>query len=447
LQDCEVFMGDPVVVDPQTGLKIDPSTGLPIGGINPKEAFMKILQSISAAAPSSGGGGGGGGSSIISPGSVGGTPPQILGGGAPRGMAAPTGGVAPRAGIPMPGGFSTGFSFPNKQARDAATVEGAIANVSQAIDSYKKNKEAKLAQTAQNDMAQVLAAAQSGDQRMLDLLIGQSGGKEAEKRLKRIEKGLGYIFPKEPGEPPPPEAKGVQGAIKQAKNQKSGGGLQPVGKPGGVAIPQGDELAALEKQIKTQQAQALLQKMRSDPKFLEQMSTGSTMSGEQMQQAELVKSGLALSKDQEAKLDEADKAMWQKTALGLTKMETDLQADALAAWAEISRAKIATGPQWARVNAYRDYLGQRKGIQQKKDIDQILKAEGASVTAFRGTQKAYSEIAKQYEKDNPELAEKYRNMAADYGKQADELEKRKQQIEDLNDLDLQDALKSLELDQ
>jgi hypothetical protein len=259
----------------------------------------------------------------------------------PRAMAPPT-----------PPGYMTGYEFGTPAGRNAAIATGAIGSVMEAVSKFKQQKTDKERATAENYMNQIVAAQNSGDQETLNLLLSDP------KVIKTLEKGLNYIMPKRPGEPPPPEAQGIQGALKKAQAaQQQNGRLPAPNTPGGVAIPQVSQAAQAMKQLGDMIAQERLRKAQQDPKYLESLATGTTLSGDQMNKAEAYQSGLELTPMQKAQLTTEDQKMYTSTAMQLTELDAQNRNLIAKLASDEKQQKIAAGPLYARVAIWRKTLG------------------------------------------------------------------------------------------
>jgi len=208
-----------------------------------------------------------------SPGRVGGAPPAMTApppgapgvdpraaaAQAPRAMPAPAQQGPAYLPQPQPGAMQTGFEFNSKAGAKAATVSGVISNMTQAISRARQKQEESQRTKAANYASQLAQAMADGDQETVQMMLSDP------KIVKTIEKGLDYVFPKEPGEPPPPEAKGViqgiQKALGRGKFNQQNRPMPAAGQPGGVHLPR----PSMAAQTATMQQQAQQKELQFGP--------------------------------------------------------------------------------------------------------------------------------------------------------------------------------------
>lgn len=275
------------------------------------------------------------------------TPPQFGGGGGvpmpnprgpnPGGGISPAGGGTPPAQMPL---NNSRVEYDTKENAKSGSVQQIMNNLQQIIQSFTNKKSQQRANEAQNYVTQINQAQAAGDTGMVNALLSDP------KVVKTIEKGLDYHFERqqkmnEPQEAPPPEAIGLQKAVEaQAKSQSSQGGQsqgqpqsqqqqqnplqklmaliknrgqqQPQAQlpmpntPGGVMIPKPSQGQQNQNMVTNEQGRLL----QSDPTYLRQQATGSTLDSNQNQQAEAIAKGLNVSPAQVKAL-----GMQQQTAL------------------------------------------------------------------------------------------------------------------------------------
>lgn len=196
----------------------------------------------------------------------------------------------PRTPAIEPGLMSTGFSFPNRAARNAAVVSGAIQNVGQALERFKRGQQDKISKQAEQYMTQILNAQDIMTQYAQDPSnpVYQQAQQvysmltQDKKVAKILQKGLDVPRMPEMG----PEAKGVISAAKKFKQQKDG--LPTANTPGGLVIPGGQ---SPQQQLANLIAAYKIRAAQQNPTALRQLATGTTLTPEEQHEAELVKTG------------------------------------------------------------------------------------------------------------------------------------------------------------
>lgn len=411
----------------------------------PGEAKKNILdilkdllpQMTSLAGGGGGPAGGGGASPLISPGMPGQVPPappvpQVAGAGSPgssmaMGLPGRTAGpIGPATQTPMPARgqvnnplFQTGFEFSSPQGRNAAVVSSAIQGVTQFIGKAKERKDAKTKRQAENYMSQITAAQQSGDQETLNLLL------EDPKIIKTLEKGLDYIMPKVPGEPPPPEAVGVKSALDKMVQMR----LPAPNTPGGVAIPRQPQSVANQRAMADITSGEALKAVQADPTLARAQGLGTTLSGEELRKSEQWAAGLGISPAQQAKMNQEDRKIAQAFQVASMQNETALKEilsrekiSEASTKAEIEAAKIHAGPMYERARLLqqmaKDRLEYQKALasgSQKKANDIALRSLTSQITNLRTLQERAAKDGKD------DLVTQYKTEADSLQKTYDEI--------------------------
>jgi hypothetical protein len=340
-----------------------------------------------------------------------------------------------------PGLMRTGFEFNTGGGRDAAVVSSAIQGVSQFVSQAKQKKEEKTRAQAENYMSQIHAAQQSGDQETLNLLL------QDPKVVSTLEKGLNYLMPKVPGEPPPPEATGVKKFLDKLTGKQSGmtnpnGPRLPTpNTPGGVAMPRQPQSASNAQAIQDIMSRAALQAMQSDPEMAKRMGLGTGLSGKEATEAERYQAGLASSPAAERqaylahvnlleKFDNENRQLLAELA-SREKIAAGTQATTLA------HARIATGPLYERAKAAREV-----GLAAAKAREAVAKGKVGEANKII-MQTLTSQITNL--RTNAEKARKddKADLAAEYTKQADDLQKRYDDVQKLSEQGVDDIINQI----
>lgn len=418
-----------------------------------------ILTALSQIMPGLGkmfGGGGGGAGPQVSPGIIGQVPqapqvPQVAGAGAGAGgvsggagpmampgrMAGPMGPASQiqGAGTPNPpqsGLYQSGFEFDTKKGRDAAVVTSAIQGVTQFLTQMKQRKEAKTARQAENYMTQIAAAQQSGDQEALNLLL------EDPKVLSTLEKGLDFIIPKTPGEPPPPEATGVLKAINKMKAGQQR--LPAPNTPGGVVWPRMPQAASNEAAAKDITSGAALKALQGDPQLARGMGLGTTLTGQEARDAERFQTGLATAPAEQRRQFLASQAMMDKI-----EAENKQQLAELASKKEIAMAgftsterqqSLANSPLFYRANIARDIANSQVKIKEMVANGKVGEANKIAMQTITSQINNLRSNATKLEKDNPDIA-------VEFTKQADDLQKQYDELRKLNEFNVDQIIKDI----
>lgn len=440
----------------------DPSTGgTPPFVQDPKQGQGQMLQILSQLMQQMGKGvpGGGGANPLVSRGIPGQVPqmpgaPQVAGagaGGAMPGMSMPGRTAGPLGaatqnqpvsqGPPQSGLMQTGFEFDTKQGRDAAVVTSAIQGVGQFISQAKQKKEAKTRAQAENYMSQIHAAQSSGDQETLNLLL------QDPKVVSTLEKGLNYLMPKVPGEPPPPEATGVKKFLDKLRGKETGmtnpnGPRLPApNTPGGVAMPRAPQSQANAQAIQDVMSRAALQAMQNDPELAKRMGLGTGLSGKEATDAERFQAGLASSPAAERQAYLAHENLLEKFDNENRQLLTELASrEKIAAGSQaagLEAARISAGPLYERAKIAREV-----GLATVKAREAVLKGKVGeankiimqTLTGQINNLRSNSEKAKKDGKDD---------MAADFAKQADDLQKRYDDVQKLSEQGVDDIINQI----
>lgn len=397
-----------------------------------------LLSALSQIAPSISNiyqGAKGGGAKLISPGIVGQVPQMPGRPAAPVGPPSQLGGTG-TPNSPQSGLFQTGFEFNNPQARNAAVATSAIQGVTQFIDQVKQRKEAKTAKQAENYMTQITAAQQAGDQEALNMLL------EDPKVVKTLEKGLEFIMPKVPGEPPPPEAVGVTKALQkmQGKNQQQAR-LPAPNTPGGVIWPRMPQSVGNEQAIKDLTSSAALGKLQQDPQLAATLGTGTGLTGQEARDAERYQSGLALAPADERKAFLANQGLIEQLDADNKKTLAEIASREKIAMAGLSsaerQARISAGPLYFRAQIAKDIADSQIKIKQAVMSGNV---SGANKIAMQTITSQIDNL-----RSNAEKAAKdgHDDMAADFKKQADDLQGQYDQLRKSQDLDVDRLLQDL----
>lgn len=433
----------------------------PAAPITDSQKASNILTALSKILPGFGGmfGGGGGGqpaSPLVSPGMVGQAPampapPQVAGAGAsamptaapvmPQRQAAPLG---PASQTPLPSVspqnalFQTGFEFSNPQARNAAVASSAIQGVTQLIGQMKERKEAKTKRQAENYMTQITAMQQAGDQEGLNMLL------EDPKVIKTLEKGLDYIMPKEPGEPAPPEAQGITAALQKLggkPKQQQATRLPAPNTPGGVVFPRAPQSQANTQALADLVTKAALAAAQNDPELAKRLGIGTGLSGKEATDAERYQAGLAMSPADERRAFLANQAMLDKFD-----QENRQQIAELASKEKISSAanrsaeeqtRISAGPLYARVKMSKEIADatlKYRELVTKGKINDANKYIMSTLTSQINNLRTNAEKAKKDGNDD---------MAADFGKQADNLQKQYDEAQKIAGTDVDSIINNI----
>lgn len=396
-------------------------------------ALSKVLPAVGGMF---GGGGGGGSNPLVSHGIVGQVPqlpgpPQVAGAGAPamptaasampQRQAAPLGAVSqtqlPSVNVQNPM-FQTGFEFDTPKGRDAAVASSAIQGVTSLISQYKQRKDAKTTRQAENYMSQIAAMQQAGDQEGLNLLL------EDPKVIKTLEKGLDYIMPKVPGEPPPPEATGVHNALKKMSQSR----LPAPNTPGGVAIPRGPQSDVNTRALADLVTSAALKAAQNDPELAKRMGIGTGLSGKEATDAERYQAGLAT-----APAEERRQAMAYQSMLDGFDQENRRQIAELASKERLSgaanrsaeeQARISAGPLYARVKMSKEIADANNKIRAavaKGKVNDANKIMAQTLTSQINNLRSNAEKARK--DDNSDLADQFTKQADDLQKRYDDVQK------------------------
>jgi len=396
-------------------------------------SLQDLLKFLSQAAPKAAAAmpSGGGGGPVMMPGRVGqiGQPfsPTL-----PNGMRLPGPMGMPTPNLPTPqnmpemGAYNTGFEFSNKGARDAAVVTNAIQGLSSLVSGYKQKKEQKTRAQAENYMSQIIAAQQSGDTQALNLLL------EDPKVIKTLEKGLEYYMPKVPGEKATPESEGIHSAIKKTQQR-----LAAPNTPGGVSIPRMSETQGAQNEAQRLAALAAMKKLQNDPELAAQQGLGTALSGEEAAKAARIAGGLGLSAAQYAQLEENDRKALQAFDMFKMEQENKLRQQAAEIQGQKDVATIHAGPLHERAQIAREL-----GHAQIKMREQFAKGKGAeavktalqTLTSQVNTLRGYAEKAKKDGNDD---------MAASYTKDADDLQKRYDELQKASQFDIDSIIRDV----
>ena len=410
-----------------------------------QQKTIDILQALSQFLPKMGGifgraGGGmapGGGAT---PGRVGsmmplfqpGTPgaPQNLsggGGGMPGGtlptMAATMGAPSqnqPQDSGPVPiGTYATGVEFGDKQGRNAAVVTNALQGVTSLISKYKQNQESKTRAKAEGYFNQIVAAQQAGDQQALALLL------EDPKVIKTLEKGLNYFMPKVPGEPPPPEAMGVHGAIQK---------LGKMNQPGGVSFPVQSKGASAQRAISDLTSTEALKRLQADPSLAGTLGLGTSLSGSETRTAERGQAGLELSPAQRTLMTHEDNRIYDANLQTMKLFQEKNKAELAQLAAQIQGQKdvatIHAGPLYERAKIARDISEAQ--IKMKKELSNgnVRKANSILMTTLTSQINNLRTNATKAKKEGQD------DQAAQWTQTADELQKQYDDAKKTADLDV-----------
>lgn len=361
------------------------------------------------------------------PGQVGGAPPSLasplpnVGGGQPLATTAPMG--APAAGpaiphqAPTPGGMQTGMEFSTKEGRNGAIVQGAIANITQAVAAAKNEKQEHVKRQAENYMSQIMAAQAAGDKQTLDLLLKDP------KVIKTLEKGLDYIMPKTPGEPPPPEAQGLHAAMtkaqqKQAKQQQANSPLPSPNTPGGVAIPQQSQATQDEAQTQAAIAKARKEALLGNPQLMQMMALGIPPVEVMKMDKEQIKTSLEISRD-------------------LTQMEMDLKKSIIESGAKVKVGKMSADSRMAMVGMYKEYHKGMLDLQKARatgKAQDYIKVQMQTLSSQINARNTAANVAEK--NGDKDVAEKLRAEATD-------LQKKYQEASDAADTSMDEILKQM----
>lgn len=407
---------------------------------NQMAKLAQILQMFGKGTPQQGGQ-----NPVISPAHVGQLiqpfrPGQQGGGG---GMAAPPGAPTPNQpqsqGPPESGLYKSGFEFNTSGGRDAAVVTSAIQGVSQFLSQAKQKKEQKTKATAENYMSQIMAAQQAGDQETLNLLL------QDPKVVSTLEKGLNYLMPKVPGEPPPAEALGVHSAItKLSKKQQSQQRLPAPNTPGGVSFPRMPQSASNESQMKDVITKAALEAVKNDPTLAQKLGIGTTLSGAETKQAEQWAAGLGISPAQQAAMAQDDKKLAQ--TFSMFKIENETELKKLASTERMSSARNATelkaasisaGPMYERAKIARSLGEAQIKYREAMAKGQQTNANKIAMTTLTSQIDNLNTLAEKAAKDNNEA------LSKTYKSQADDLSKQYKEIKDSQDTDVNKIIEQI----
>lgn len=403
-------------------------------GAQKAQAIITALSSLMGKLGGVLGKSGGGGGPLVSPGIVGQVPQMPGAPGQPQRQAAPIGAPS-QTQIPstnvQSGLFQTGFEFSNPSARNAAVTTSAIQGVSDFISKVKAQKQAKTQKQAENYMTQIMAAQQSGDKQTLDMLL------EDPKVVKTLEKGLEFIIPKVPGEPPPPEATGMMAAIKKitghGQKQNQNARLPAPNTPGGVMWPRMPQAAANEAALKDITSGAALNKVQSDPELAAVLGVGTGLSGKEATDAERYQAGLTLAPAEEKRAFMAHQEMLDKFGQENKQLLMQIASSEKIATAKMSseerQTRISTGPLYYRAKIAKDIADSQIKIRQAVMNGKVGEANKIAMQTLTSQINTLRSAASKLEKDNPD-------MAKDFMKQADERQKQYDELQQSNELNV-----------
>lgn len=331
---------------------------------------------------------------------------------------------------PLPSGYQTGFEFETKGGRNAAIVQGTIANITQALTQRKQMKEERDRAEAAHWLGQVFDAQQRGDTKMLDVLLTN------EKMVNKADKALAHTFPRVPGEPTPPEALALQDALKNqiSKGQVVGtvtdmmGRLPRPNTPGGVLLPQ----PTGREQLDAMTQQALLQAVQEGRVSPEQLMSAVygpqfALPAEDFKQASRIQFGLEMAPADMAKMDmQTQQALTMaqvefKKTMAQEIMAYNRMRETLGAEAELT--KFVRGSIAGIAKANRDMVERLATAKQKNQFGMMGKE---AVENARLLGKLYADTAAKIlnstkDETNPEYL-RYLQESERHAKRAEELE-------------------------
>lgn len=404
----------------------NPASSPSAGNLKPEDLIKLIQNAFPSVQPPSGGGGGG---TSFLPGSVAPGPgPNInfnpLGGpGGPIQTAPPRQG----GGVPATGSQSIG----NFKDRGTATNAGLVSlgnSLSGIFNAVGQKEHAKKAAMAENYLLQINGLLASGDpkDREKAMMI-----LEDPKIRKTLKTGLDYV-PLE--EEKPPEAQGVESAVKkiQAQGQPKGGQPPPPQKQ--PMLPQ----PSTQQKIQQVMQNALLQKLQQDPASAISMMGGSQLTGAEQRASEFYEKGLGLSPNQVSGMNLQEKLTGMKVYESMMRDALKFELDKYKAdksyEGKVDSAKVLANSRkyWAdQVRGAAKDRGAGKGV-----IKDDPYAKGAKM--YEDMAKKYLDMAKAAG-IKPEDKTRYEGLAEQYNRKADEY------LNQANDQDLmQDFMKAVE---
>jgi hypothetical protein len=432
----------------------DPSTSMKAGGLlSILSKLMPMGQAMT--------GRGGVQNPMISPGMIGQVPqmpgvPQVSGAGTggassmampgqPPRMAAPGGSPSQNpSGTPnAPGNplFQTGFSFDNPQARNGAVAASAIQGVTQFLTQAKQKKEARTRAQAEGYMSQIHAAQQSGDQEALNLLLTDP------KVVSTLEKGLDFLMPKVPGEPPPPEATGIKKFLDKLTGKQQGGTnpngprLPQPNTPGGVIQPRGPQSASNQQAMSDITSRAALQALQQDPTLARTMGLGTGLSGDEARSAERYQAGLALAPAEERKAFMANQSMLEKFDQENKQLLTELASREKTAAAGLSsqerQAHISAGPMYYRAKIAKDIADSQIRIRTMVANGKVGEANKVAMQTITSQINNLRSNAEKAKKDGHD------DISAEFEKQATDLQGRYDQMQKSQEMNVDQIINDI----